>query len=120
MTLTNPMDWRAIDRHILLAVLVMLAPLCLGGYLLGTLVIAPEFLHIDVAIALLAFYALFSVVFGSLITSAFFLRRQVDEWHSFEYVVIYGFIVVVLLTGYLTGTYLSHALLLLFLFVLLL
>ncbi|WP_348765866.1 GGDEF domain-containing protein [uncultured Salinisphaera sp.] len=115
LTLTNPMDWRAIDRHILLAVLVMLAPLCLGGYLLGTLVIAPEFLHVDVAIALLAFYALFSVVFGSLITSAFFLRRQVDEWRSFEYVVIYGFIVVVLLTGYLTGTYLSHALLLLFL-----
>ena len=70
LTLTNPMDWRAIDRHILLAVLVMLAPLCLGGYLLGTLLIAPEFLHVDVAIALLAFYALFSVVFGSLITKS--------------------------------------------------
>ena len=56
--LSNPLDWPHIDRMILLALLVLLTPVFLGGALLGVYLVAPEWFVRPIAIALLSFYGI--------------------------------------------------------------
>ena len=44
-SIPNPMDWQPIDRLILLALLVLFAPVCFGLVLIVTNEVAPEYLN---------------------------------------------------------------------------
>lgn len=54
---TNPLDWRPIERLMLLAALVMLAPVLFGGALAFALAFAPEYINPKVGYGLLTLYA---------------------------------------------------------------
>ncbi len=112
---SNPLDWRPIDRFILLGFLVLLAPGLFGLTLLGAFVMSPQFLDADIARPLLGFYAAHFAVLLGFIVAAFWRRRNEDDWPAFENVIIGGFIITVLLSAYLTGSQYTEGLLLLFL-----
>lgn len=113
--MTNPMDWRPIDRFILLASLVILAPLCFGVALLAGLAAAPEYFDHDIARGLLILYALHLAILAGFIGKALQRRHQQDDWPLFENIIIGGYIITVMSSGWLTGAHFSEGLLLLFL-----
>lgn len=113
--ISNPLDWRPIDRHILLAALVMIAPALFGGALLASLLLTPRYIAPDVGYPLLAFYGLHANVLGFFLARAFRLRRNTDDWPALENVVIGSFVVNVMASCYLTGTHFSQGLLLIIL-----
>lgn len=112
---SNPLDWRPIDRFILLGCLVLLAPGLFGLTLLGAFVMSPQFLDADIARPLLGFYAAHFSVLLVFIVAAFWRRRTEDDCPAFENMIIGGFIINVLLSAYLTGSQYTEGLLLLFL-----
>ena len=114
-SIPNPMDWQAIDRFILLAGLVMLAPIGFGGMLLATNQLAPEYLNQTLVPILLWTYGAHIALLSGMIAHAFVRRRQHDDWPLFENVIIGSYLVVVLISSYLTGTHYSEGLLLIFL-----
>lgn len=113
--MTNPMDWRPIDRFILLASLVMLAPFCFGIALLAGLAAAPEYFNHDIARALLALYAIHLATLAGLIGVALQRRHRQDDWPLLENFIIASYIIVVMSSGWLTGAHFAEGLLLLFL-----
>lgn len=114
-SISNPMDWKAIDRFILLACLVLLAPLAFGVSMWATNILAPEWLNQTLVTILSALYLMHIAVMGSFILTAMKLRRYTHDWPLFENAIISSFLVTVMTTGYLTGTHLSEALLIIFL-----
>lgn len=112
---SNPLDWRAIDRLILLGWLVMLAPGMFGLTLLAAMVLTPDYLHIGVAQPLLALYGLHLLLLGGCLGAARRRRQQEDDWPAFENFIIVSFLFTVLVTGFLTGTHFAEGLLLIFL-----
>lgn len=113
--LTNPLDWRPIDRHLLLGGLVMIAPLLLGGWLFGALQLAPEYLHRGAADALLAGYALHATLLGGLLLAGLKRRKTAAEWPLLENVIIWSFVLNILAGSYMTGTHYTGGLLIIFL-----
>lgn len=111
----NPLDWRPIDRHILLGSLLMLVPLVFGGWLLGTLLLAPSYLNATVAIALLVLYVIHGASLLVLLLQALRRRRSEAEWPLLENVVIGSFVVSILVGSYAAGTQYTQGLLVLFL-----
>lgn len=113
--LSNPMDWQPIDRFILLATLVLLAPGCFAIALGATYVIVPEYVNPELAQALLGMYSLHIVVLVTMIIAATRRRQARNDWPLFENVIIGGFIITVMTSAYATGTHFAEGLLLLFL-----
>jgi len=112
---TNPLDWRPIDRHMLLGSLVMLVPVVFGGWVLGALVMAPDYLQREVAIALLLLFAAQSVLLVSLILIAFHRRQSRQEFPLLETVVIGSFVISIMAGSYAIGTLFTQGLLVMFL-----
>jgi diguanylate cyclase len=113
--MTNPLDWRPIDRHLLLGGLVMIAPLLFGGWLWGALQLAPDYLHHRPAAALLAGYVLHSALLGVLLLAGAQRRKTAAEWPLLENTVIWSFVLNTLASGYMTGTQFTGGLLIIFL-----
>ena len=112
---TNPLDWRPIERLMLLAALVMLAPTLFGGALAFALAFAPEYINPKVGYGLLALYATQFVVLGFYLLQARYRRALHTDYPALENTLIILFMVNVMATGLLTGTHLSNSLLTLFL-----
>ncbi|MES2918631.1 MAG: GGDEF domain-containing protein [Pseudomonadota bacterium] len=112
---TNPLDWRPIDRMILLGLLVMLAPGMIGVGIGLVMILAPEYVHFEVARPLMVAYALQLLLLIGFLVAAMRRRRQVSDWPAFEILVIGSFMVTVYGTGFLTGTHFAEGLLLIFL-----
>src|SRR5690606_8368056 len=113
--MTNPMDWRPIDRFILLASLVILAPLCFGIALLAGLSTTPEYFDHDIARGLLVLYGIHLAGLAGFLGIALKRRQQQDDWPLFENFIIAGYIITVMSSGWLTGAHFAEGLLLLFL-----
>ena len=113
--ITNPMDWRAIDRFILLAALVLLAPVGFGAALLVTDIVAPEHINQSYVPGLLWLYGLHILLLTSMILIAASKRKKSDDWPLFENTIIASYIITVLVSSYLTGSHFSEGLLLIFL-----
>ena len=113
--ITNPMDWRAIDRLILLAALVLLAPVGFGAALLVTDIVAPEHINQSYVPGLLWLYGLHILLLTSMILVAASKRKKSDDWPLFENTIIASYIITVLVSSYLTGSHFSEGLLLIFL-----
>ena len=113
--ITNPMDWRAIDRLILLAALVLLAPVGFGAALLVTDIVAPEHINQNYVPGLLWLYGLHILLLTSMILVAASKRKKSDDWPLFENTIIASYIITVLVSSYLTGSHFSEGLLLIFL-----
>ena len=112
---SNPLDWSPIDRLILLACLVAIAPALFGSALIAALVLAPDYLHVSVAMALLLVYAVHFASQAAFLLIAWKKRRHSDHWPTFENLIIVGFVSNIMLTAYLSGTLFSTGLLLFFL-----
>ncbi|MDO8267336.1 MAG: GGDEF domain-containing protein [Moraxellaceae bacterium] len=112
---SNPLDWRAIDRLILLASLVMIAPVMLGATLLTAMWLTPRFIDHGVGVWLLAFYVVHAIVLGTYIAVALRRRHENSDWPALENFVVGSFVVNVLVGSFLTGTHFSQGLLLIFL-----
>ncbi|EDY86035.1 diguanylate cyclase [gamma proteobacterium HTCC5015] len=112
---SNPMDWKAIDRFILLGSLVLLAPLLFAISILVVLWVAPSFLNSQVAYALTTLYAAHVLVMLGFIAVALKKRHKQEDWPMFENFIVGSFTAVVMLSGYATGSHFSEGLLLLFL-----
>ena len=113
--ITNPMDWRAIDRFILLAALVLLAPVGFGAALLVTDIVAPEHINQSYVPGLLWLYGLHILLLTNMILVAASKRKKSDDWPLFENIIIASYIITVLVSSYLTGSHFSEGLLLIFL-----
>lgn len=113
--LSNPLDWRPIDRFILLGILVMLAPALFGGALLATTLMASGYVDLRIAKVMLLLYAIHAVLLFWFIGMAVHMRKRVSDWPAFENFIIGSFVANVLLSTYVTGTHFTEGLLLLFL-----
>lgn len=111
----NPMDWKAIDRFILLAALVLLAPVGFGAALLVTDIVAPEHINQTYVPGLLWLYGIHVLLLASMILVAASKRKKSDDWPLFENTIIASYITTVLVSSYLTGSHFSEGLLLIFL-----
>ncbi|MDP2166617.1 MAG: GGDEF domain-containing protein [Hydrogenophaga sp.] len=110
---SNPLDWRPIDRLILLGSLVMLAPVLFGVGLLLSMLLTPHFIDAAIGSFLLGLYALHTVLLGGYILLALRQRHQTSDWPAFENFVIGSFVLNVLVSSYATGTHFSQGMLLL-------
>ena len=80
IAISNPMDWKAIDRFILLASLVLLAPLSFGVSMWATNILAPEWLNQTLVMMLSVLYVMHIAVMGSFIITAIKLRKYTHDW----------------------------------------
>ena len=110
--LSNPLDWRPIDRHILLASLLMLIPTLFGGFLLAGILLAPQYFAPSLGYPLVGLYGLHATVLGYFLAKALSLRQDSSDWPALENFVIGSFAVNVMASCYLTGTHFSLGLLL--------
>ena len=113
--LSNPLDWPHIDRMILLALLVLLTPVFLGGALLGVYLVAPGWLIRPLAVALLSFYGILLLTLLFFLLAAVRLRRRVSSWPLMENFLIGAYLVMIFAETWLTGTHFTIGLLFLFL-----
>lgn len=113
--LSNPMDWQPIDRFILLALLVLLAPGCFGIGLFWAHRVRPEYFNADIMYGLFGLYVVHALVLLGFIGVALKRRQQHQDWPLFESVIIGGYILTVMVSGYATGAHFAEGLLLLFL-----
>lgn len=113
--LSNPLDWRPIDRFVLLGALLLLAPMLFGLALLATMFFAPSYLSPVAARLLLAMYALHGLVLAVYLAAALRRRHHCDDWPAFETFIIVSFVINVLASSFATGTYLTEGLLMVFL-----
>lgn len=112
---SNPLDWRPIDRFILLAWLVMLLPLIVAGTLIAAQLFAASYIDKDVGLLMLGLSSAHIVVLGAYLITAIRRRHTIADWPSFENFIIISYTVNVFISGYATGTHFTQGLLLLFL-----
>ena len=112
--LSNPLDWRPIDRFILLASLVMLAPVLLAAILLATVSLAPDYLDPDITRILLILYACHAILLAGFLGLALRRRQHTHDWPALENFIIVSFVITVLASSYATGTHFTEGLLILF------
>ena len=113
--LSNPLDWPHIDRMILLALLVLLTPVFLGGALLGAFLVMPGWFVRPVAIALLSFYGVLLATLVCFLLAAFHRRRREATWPLMENFLVGAYLFMIFLETWLTGTHFTIGLLFLFL-----
>lgn len=113
--LSNPIDWRPIDRFILLSSLVLIAPVLFGFTLVSTIIAKPEFLNLSIAYPLLGLYLFHITLLLGYTLAALKRRRKTNDWPAFENIIIASFTINVMLSSYLTGSHFTEGLLLLFL-----
>lgn len=112
---SNPLDWRPIERQMLLGSLLMLAPVVLGGWLVATLLLAPAYLNPAVAQTLLVLFGIQAAVLVSLLLMARARLHTCSDWPALENFVIGSFVFNVLAGGYASGTHFTQGLLILLL-----
>lgn len=112
---SNPLDWRPIDRFILLAWLVMIAPVLFGVALLATLLFAPDYINTRLGLGFLYFYIAHIVIMSGFLLYAFRLRLRSNDWPAFENTIIASFLINIFASSYVTGTHFSEGLLFFFL-----
>jgi diguanylate cyclase (GGDEF)-like protein len=112
---SNPLDWRPIDRLILLGGLTMLVPVLVALALVLGMVVTPSYLNFSLAWPMLALYVVHGAVLGGFLAAALRRRQHSDDWPAFENVIIVSFVVGVLVGAYLTGTHFAEGLLIVFL-----
>jgi diguanylate cyclase (GGDEF)-like protein len=100
---------------ILLALLVLLTPVFLGGALLGVYLVAPGWLIRPLAVALLSFYGILLLTLLFFLLAAVRLRRRVSSWPLMENFLIGAYLVMIFAETWLTGTHFTIGLLFLFL-----
>lgn len=113
--LSNPLDWRPIDRFILLGALLLIAPVLFGFALLAAMAFAPDYIGFTIARLLLVMYGLHGLILAGYIGAALRRRRHVDDWPAFENFIIVSFVIIVLVSSFVTGTHLTEGLLMVFL-----
>ncbi|MEH6783100.1 MAG: GGDEF domain-containing protein [Alcanivorax jadensis] len=113
--LSNPLDWPHIDRMILLASLVLICPVALGGWLIGVAWVAPDWVNRPVVYALLTLFGCHILLLGSFLLAAHYRRRKHSHWSRMESVIIFSYALVCLTSSWLTGTQFTAGLLLLLL-----
>lgn len=113
--LSNPLDWPHIDRMILLALLVLLSPVCFGGTLLGVYLVSPGWLVRPVALLLLSLYGVHIVALLYFLLAAVRRRKQGPNWPMMETFVIDSYIAITFVESWLTGTHFTAGPLLIFL-----
>lgn len=111
---SNPLDWRPIDRLILLGALTLLAPGMFGGVLWATLVFAPEYLVPDVTQAMMIFFIGHGLLLLGFLIAAFRRRHVDNHFPAYENFIIVSFVVAVMLNTWVAGTHFTMGLLLLF------
>lgn len=112
---SSPMDWQPIDRFILLASLVLLAPGCFAISLIWASLVSPEYFNTSILYGLLGLYAIHILVLAGFIGAALKRRKTHPDWPLFENIIIGGYILTVMASGYATGAHFAEGLLLLFL-----
>jgi len=112
---SNPLDWKPIDRFILLGALVMIAPALFGCALLATVFLAADYLEPAAATVLLVMYAAHAILLAGFLVVALRRRRINSDWPGFENFIISSFVVNVLVSSWATGTHFTEGLLLIFL-----
>jgi diguanylate cyclase (GGDEF)-like protein len=117
--LSNPLDWRFIDRLIILGLIsftvsvIFSTAIFAALYFQSTTTATTTFLNEDCAIPLLLvciFHGLLNLVFTAI---AFKKRENAADWPLFAYVIAFSFVILVLIIGYATGTYFSDGIVLL-------
>lgn len=109
---SNPLDWRHIDRMVLLAVMVLLIPLFFGGALALALTFSPQWLNNSVAKPLLIAYALYAILLVAFIAVAFGRRKIADHWPLLENFIFCSYLIVVFSQAWLSGTHFTGGMLL--------
>ncbi|MES2919471.1 MAG: GGDEF domain-containing protein [Pseudomonadota bacterium] len=112
--LSNPLDWRPIDRLILLGALTLLAPGMFAAVLLASLAFAPAYLVPGVARAMLAFFLGHGLLLLGFLVAALSRRRAQHDFPAYENFIIASFVVAVILSTWVAGTHFTMGLLLLF------
>ncbi len=113
--LSNPLDWRPVDRFILLAGLSLLSPILFGAFLVAGLLITPAWLDPAWSRGLLVMYALHAAGLLWLLGMAFMRRARQADWPLMENFIIVSFVATTLVGSYVTGTHFTMGLLLIFL-----
>ncbi len=110
----NVLDWKHLDRLILLACLVLLAPLLYSIFLTISNHYHPDIFNQKILNLLKAGYIFHVCLLSLFIMAALYRRKLHDTWSLFEDVIIVSYIIVIMSTAYLTGVHLREGLLLLF------
>lgn len=110
---SNPLDWAHIDRLILLAGMVLLVPIFFGGVLALTMLLAPEWLNLRVALPMFILHASYLAVMLAFLFVAFRKRQSVSSWPEFEDFIIYSYVFIVIVQSWLSGTHYTTGMLLL-------
>ena len=117
--LSNPLDWRPIDRLIALGVISQLVSFIFVAVIFVALYFqtrdsnAAQYLNIDVAMYLLIFCLSHTLLNFSFTFLSFRKRNKSQDWPLFSYVIVFSYVMLVLVTGYATGTYFSDGIVLL-------
>ncbi|MDX1802933.1 MAG: GGDEF domain-containing protein [Alcanivorax sp.] len=112
---SNPLDWPHIDRMILLATLVLISPLAIGGGLLMVYHYWPQWLNPGVARGMMWLLAGHGLLLLGFIGTALWRRQHKSRWSLMETVIIFSYLLVTLIGSWLSGTQFSAGLLLLLL-----
>ncbi len=117
--LSNPLDWRYVDRMIALSFIAQLISVIFGGTVLFALnaqqnsVEALQYLNPTAASYLLTLFALHIILNLGFTLVAFKKREHQSNWPLHSYVIGFSFVTLALCMGYATGSYFSDGIVLL-------
>jgi diguanylate cyclase (GGDEF)-like protein len=115
--LSNPLDWRFIDRLIILSLISESVSLLFAGVTSLSVYIQrgqeSPFLNESVAKTLIIICSLHFVINACFTYLAFEKRKSQADWPAFAYVVVFSYVSLVYCFGYFTGTYFSDGIVLL-------
>ena len=110
--LKNPLEWIYIDRTIFLALISQLLPLIFGSVIAYALYLqfnhpetAPIAINENIAYWYLSIYGLHYFALVAFIVLAFKIRKTKNEWPLFSNFVVFSWVLSVLITSFLAGTY---------------
>lgn len=116
--LSNPLDWRFIDRLIALGFISLLVSVIFSsviGFGLYWQSYQGGLAYLDVGFAniLLVIFCSHSLLNLGLTLVAFKKRKDVSDWPLFAYCITFSYVLIVFALGYATGTYFSDGIVLL-------
>lgn len=116
---SNPLDWPSIDRLIALGIVSQAVAiffnlaLIMAWYFQVKSPLTSTYLNTNIAGFLVLLFSAYWVLASSFTLAAFKKRKSAQDWPLFSNVIVFSFVVVVMILGYLTGTYFSEAIVLL-------